>query len=325
MGGVVNITTRYPGKFEFTAEASTFLQDFDFLGDDDTYIGHKEFVSVGNKLGDFSFYLFHNHLENESQPMTFFNPERATPAAGTAVSGAFITQDEFDDATVYFGDSGSEEVTTDLTKLKLGYDIGDWFANLSLAYEDRERDADNAKTYLRDAVGNPVFRGDHSFNGTLFDADGRFGNFFRVSFEDRETFLIGGGVSGPLANTGWDMAVNFSVFEVLKDERLRSDENPADPTFDASGRIREFDDTGWETVDLKLSSDHLFNRDDMRLSVGYHYDHYQLEVAEYTAIGDFRDGVKGTIRMVIPVQARQSCMPVLPSLAGNLCQCGMLC
>ncbi len=296
MGGVINIQTRYPEKFEFSAEASMFMQDFDYLGDNDTYFGHKEFVSVGNKFDNLSIYLFHNHLENQSQPMTFFNPQRGTPAAGTAVSGAFIASDELGNSTVYFGDSGSEEVSTDLTKLKLGYDLGDWFASLTLAYEERDRDADNARSYIKDATGNSIYRGDHSFNGTLFDVDGGFGNLFRISYEERETVLVGGDLNGSIANTGWDMTTNFSIFELIKDERLRSDENPDDPTFDASGRIREFDDTGWETFDLKFSSEYLFNRNDMRLAVGYHFDHYQLEVAEYTAVGDFRNSVKGTIR-----------------------------
>lgn len=296
MGGVINIKTRFPEKFEFNAEASTFIQDFNFLGDDDAYIGHKEFVSIGDKFGDLSIYLFHNHLENNSQPMSFFNPERTTPGAGTAVTGAFVTPDEFGNSTIYFGDSGSEEVIIDLTKLKLGYTFGDWFSSLSLAYENRDRDADNAKSYIKDVAGNTIYRGDHSFNGTLFDTDGSFGNLFRVSYEERESLLIGGELSGSIADTGWDMSVNFSIFELIKDQRLRSDENLDDPTFDASGRIREFDDTGWETFDFKLSSEQLFNRDDMRLTFGYQFDHYQLEVAEYTAVGDFRNGVKGALR-----------------------------
>ena len=296
MGGVINIKTKFPEKFEFNAETSAFLQDFEFLGDNDTYFGHKEFVSVGNKFGNLSVYLFHNHLENQSQPMTFFNPERVTPGAGTAVTGAFNTLDEFGNSTIYFGDSGSEEVTTDLSKLKLGYDLGSWFTSLTLAYENRDRDADNAKSYIKDLNGNTIFRGDHSFNGTLFDVDGRFGNLFRISFEERESLLIGGELTGHIANTGWNMGANFSIFELIKDERLRSDENPDDPTFDASGRVREYDDTGWQTFDFKLSTERLLNRQDMRLSVGYHFDHYQLEVAEYTAVGDFRNGVKGTLR-----------------------------
>jgi len=296
MAGVINIKTRFPEKFEFTAEASSFLQDFELLGDNDTYFGHKEFVSVGNKFDDLSIYLFHNHLENQSQPMTFFKPERTTPVAGAAVSGAFVTADEFGNSTIYFGDSGSEEVTTDLTKLKLGYDMGNWFAGLTVAYEDRDRDADNAKTYIRDAAGNLVFRGDHSFNGSLFDVDGRFGNLFTVSYEDRESLLIGAELTGPLAQTGWDMTLNFSVFDLIKDQRLRSDENFSDPTFDGSGRVRDYEDTGWETFDLKLRSEHFLSLDDMRLTAGYHAEHYQLEVAEFNAIGDFRNGVKGTLR-----------------------------
>ncbi len=280
MGGVINIQTRFPEKFEFHAEASAFLQDFDFLGDDDTYFGHKEFVSVGNKFDNLSVYMFHNHLENQSQPMTFFDSSAGSVPAGD--TGAITGLDELGATRAYYGDSGAEEVTTDLTKLKLGYDLGNWFTSLTLAYENRDRDADNAKTYLRDATGTE----DYSINRSKF----------RVGYEERETLLVGGELSGPLANTGWDLTTNFSIFELIKDVRLRSDENPDDPTFDASGRVREFDDTGWETFDLKFSSEHLFNRNDMRLAVGYHFDHYQLEVAEYTAVGDFRNGVKGTIR-----------------------------
>ncbi|MBL1140837.1 MAG: TonB-dependent receptor [Proteobacteria bacterium] len=278
MGGVINIKTRFPEKFEFNAEASSFLQDFEFLGDDDTYFGHKEFVSVGNKFGDLSVYLFHNHLENKSQPMSFF--DAATTAIPAGSTGAIIGPDELGNTRAYYGDSGAEEIATDLTKIKLGYDMGDWFTSLTLAYENRDRDADSAKTYLRDATGAEDF----SLNSSKF----------RVSYEERETLLIGGELTGPIASTGWDVTTNFSIFELIKDERLRSNTSlTINPT---AGRVREFDDTGWQTFDIKFTSDNLFNKKDMRLSLGYHFDHYQLEVAEYNAVGDFRNGVKGTIR-----------------------------
>lgn len=91
-GGVVNINTRMPEKFEAHASAQTFIQNFELYGTNKTLNGNHETASVGNKVNDLSFWVGLDRLENESQPMQFPLSNRVTStsglAGGTVVTGA---------------------------------------------------------------------------------------------------------------------------------------------------------------------------------------------------------------------------------------------
>ena len=71
MGGVMEIETAIPQKSEFHFDTSYYSQDFDAYGFNDKVTGYKTFASYGNKVGDTSFYLSFNRLDNEAQPQTF--------------------------------------------------------------------------------------------------------------------------------------------------------------------------------------------------------------------------------------------------------------
>ncbi len=280
MGGVINIETKLPQEREFHAEASTFAQDYDHLGTDETFEGNRQFFSYGDKYGDLSLYLFHSRLENESQPQSVRYNTSTAPAVGAeAVTGAYAGQTSTGGSIINYADSGSEDVITNLTKLKLGYEFGDWLARFTLAYEERDKETD-PNNYLVDAAGNPFWSGDASFNGTGFSVRR---SHFAVSEQDRDTVLVGLGLEGPIGTSSWTMKGNFSYFDVMEDETRQSDENPADPTYDRSGRITEYDDTGWETLDLKAHTERFLGRSDMNFVAGYHYDHYSLEIHSYNS------------------------------------------
>jgi len=280
MGGVVNLETRYPTEREFHFEAGVFSQDFDHMGTDDTYTGHREFVSYGDKFDKVSLYVFHKHLENESQPQSFRSDEAATPTGGeTVVTGAFKADNSVGEPSVFYGDSGSDEVTTDLTKFKLGYDLGSWFAHLTLGYEQVDKESD-PNTYLVDAGGNRVWSGDAVFNGDAFGIGGWSGNPFAVSEQERESLLVSVGLEGPIGN-GWILEATVSDFDIIKDETRASDRHPDDPAHSLNGSVDEYDDTGWQTLDLKVRTDRFLNRSDMNMVAGYHYDHYTLQINEY--------------------------------------------
>lgn len=282
MGGVINIETKLPQKQQFHAEGGYFEQDFEHMGHDYNTSGHREFVSYGNKFDDLSVYLFHNHLENESQPQKFLSGTTSAPAGGETVIAAGGKKGLNSTATdvVYYGDSGKEDVTTDLTKLKLGYEFGDWLAKLTVAYEDREKETDPT-TWVVDGANNPVWSGNAVFNGDRFSIGSWSGNPFAVSDQNRETLLVGGGLEGPLAGTDWQLSADFSVFDVLEDETRSSDRNPNDPAYTLDGSVSEYEDTGWETLDLKARTDRFLGRDDMSFMAGYHYDHYSLEIHSF--------------------------------------------
>lgn len=278
MGGVINIKTKMPTERQFHAEAGVFSQSYQHMGADDTYTGHREFFSYGDRFDNVSLYAFHNHLENESQPMSF-RSDTVGGATGTTVTGAYKSVSTTGADAIYYADSGKENVTTDLTKLKLGVDMGEWQSRYTLAYEDRDKDT-SPNNYLVDANGDAFWNGDASFNGEPFDV--RRSNF-KVSEQNRQTVLLGAGAEGPMGAGGWLLDANISYFEVLEDKTLSSNENPADPTYDGEGTISKYDDTGWETLDLKARTDHFAGRNDMNLVAGIHYDHYSLNINSYSS------------------------------------------
>ncbi|HEV7411092.1 MAG TPA: TonB-dependent receptor plug domain-containing protein, partial [Bradyrhizobium sp.] len=59
-GGVLLITTRMPEKFEITAKQTEALQTFDFYKTKNTYRTDQTSVSVGDKNGNFSYFLSGN-------------------------------------------------------------------------------------------------------------------------------------------------------------------------------------------------------------------------------------------------------------------------
>ncbi len=292
MGGVINIETKLPQEQEFHAEASVFGQDYEHMGHDYNTTGHREFFSYGDKFGDLSLYLFHDHLENDSQPMTFRSASIKTAAAAPDVIGGNRGLNSTSTDVVYYGDSGEDNVTTDLTKLKLGYNFGDWLAKLTIAYEDREKETDPNTWLVDPATGIPVWDGTVNLNNDRFTIKG---STFAASDQNRETLLVGGGVEGPLGASNWTMSANFSYFEVLEDETRSSSLNPSDPAHTPAGRVKEQDDTGWETLDLKSRTDKFLGRNDMNFVAGYHYEHYSLEVHDYNS-NDYDAGEKTSRR-----------------------------
>jgi len=288
MGGVINIETRLPQEREFHAETSYFAQDYDHLGTNKTFEGNREFFSYGDKYGDLSLYLFHSRLENESQPQSIrYNTSKTLAGGETAVTGAYAGQTSTGGSIINYADSGGEDVVTNLTKLKLGYEFGDWLARLTLAYEERDK-ATDPNNYLVNSSGTPFWSGEASFNGRAVTVKR---SHFAVSDQNRETLLVGIGLEGPLGSSGWAVDTNFSYFDVMGDETRQSDENPADPLYDRSGRVTEYDDTGWETLDLKAHTERFLGRDDMNFVTGYHYDHYSLTVHSYNS-NDYTTGEK---------------------------------
>jgi iron complex outermembrane receptor protein len=280
MGGVVNINTKLPTKYEFNAEAGIFVQDFQHMGTKDTFGGHREFVSVGDRFEKMSVYLSHNHLQNKSQPMSFFSSNVGSVAGGeTVVTGGYKAEDSNNKTSIYYGDTGADTSITDLTKLKVGYEMGDWLAHVTLAYEDRSRATDAPVNYLRDASGNTLWNANALFNGEKFTVSR---SNFAVSEQQRETLLLGAALEGPIDN-GWMLDSNVSHFDVMKDQSLSSKVNPSDPTYNGSGTVSNFDSTGWLTLDIKARTDNFLKNKDMNFITGYHFEQYKLMINSYSS------------------------------------------
>jgi iron complex outermembrane receptor protein len=266
MGGVVDIKTRTPQERRFTVQGTLMSQDYDQLGTDETFTGNKLFLSYEDKIGDLSIFTSYNRLINESQPMTNYSldAEDTSDLDAAGVTGYIEGKDDEGSDVIYIGDSGSETSESELYKVKLGYDLGSVQLRGTIAYEERVREEDDKRNYLTDSNGD-----------TYWDASART---FEERFQDRNSLLLGFGVSGELSND-WVYDIYATDFDIRKDEERRTGLNTDDPDFGTrNGRLTKYKNTGWNTLDIKFGTESLFDNDDMRLSVGLMMDEYTLEI-----------------------------------------------
>ena len=300
MGGVVNIATKQPQKREVVFKQDYFFQDYELFGINETYHGYKSHFSYGDKVGKLSYYIFYDRLQNDGHPQTIRSDTGSFDAGSTetVVSGAYRNENVSGTDQIVYGDNGSEKATLDLFKIKGRYEFNNSFSFRTIvAYQNRDRERDGVNNFLRDANGNKIW-GDNSnstddaqFNGEAFNVKN---SNFNVENQNREDILVGLGFDGKL-NTNWEFDAAFTYFDVIDDTRNQSDENPNDPLFDKSGRITEYDNTGWESIDIKFANDSLFKNPNLKLFTGYHFAHYSLRTDQFNS-NDYTTSSKDLFR-----------------------------
>jgi len=288
MGGVVLIETEIPQKREIHIDTMMFSQKFNAYGFDDRINGFKGFLSYGDKIGDLSLYLSYNHLQNESQPQTFYYSSISSASSDTSVTGGIVANDALGVEKMVYGDNGVVGTTTDNYKIKLGYEMGNWFALLNLAYEDRESE-NSGNSYVKDMTGNALWRGAVTQDGLTYNIGAR--SLGERSLE-RDSLNLGLRLKGDL-NDSAHMEVNVSSFDVLNDEMRSSSINPHDPAFDGKGLITDYEDTGWQTAEAKWMFDEL-GREGLILVTGVRYEIYELNIDVYES-NNYAQGSKDVL------------------------------
>lgn len=299
IGGVVNLKTRMPMKEEYYMEGSYFVQPWKFIGGDSgTFDGNRQFFSYGNRFKDLSVYLGYNRLEAESQPMSYFidNTGLKTPTGKeTPVNGAVPVLDTRGTPSYIYGDTGSEQVRTDLVKLKLAYDITpDLMAIFTGAYEARTRKTENPRNYLTTTSGAGYY-GDNSNSTRDAVYDGKAFNVVNGGFgpnkDHRQTLQLGFQVKGAITDT-WNIDTTVSYMDVFTDDRSSAFFSLDDPLNNKSGQVQVFDSFNWKNYDLKLSTTELFGLKQVEFLGGYHYDNYDLGFKQY-ALTDYTTQTRG--------------------------------
>ncbi|TDF36364.1 TonB-dependent receptor [Alteromonadaceae bacterium M269] len=280
IGGVVNITTKTPEKRRLVLEGAFFSQEFDLLNRDDRFNGGKAYIGYEDKIDNLTIFASYNRLDNESQPLTQYFGTTTESDQGTSVVGGIEGIEAQGRDAIFYADSGPEDALTELYKVKLGYDLGNYQLRGTIAYEERSRDERQTRNLLEDESGTPFFNGTANSDGRSFRVRG---SNLQNRTQDRDSLLVGFGVSGLIANTDWAFDGFYSRFEIIDDREIRTGRSPADPDFvsvneNFGSRITEFDDTGWQTLDIKFGTGSLFNDDKQRLSVGFHADRYELSL-----------------------------------------------
>jgi len=280
MGGVVNIETSIPTERRVHLEAGFFSHDYSALGFDDQLIGNTQFLSYEDKIEDFSFYFSYNRLQNDGHPQTFRSSlisENAPDGSETQVTGGTLRVNEYGEEVIYYGNNGIAKMETNNYKMKLGYELDDWFGLLNIAYEDRSSDTHSAQNYLTDTNGQPVWDGSVVQDGSVFSVRNRN---FAGSFLDRRSLLVGFRLQGELGNN-WLMESNISSFKVLQDESRSAARNQLAPDYTLSGTIRDYNDTGWQTGKINFQNDQFMQNENLSFSTGFEYENYELEINNY--------------------------------------------
>ena len=170
VGAVVDYVTRMPTKFEAHGQVSYQHQPFDLYNTSGTYGGKQVSASVGNKNGDWAWFLNFNKTDSEGQPLTF--PTRLVSAgtvgsAGTPVTGAVLGNNRSNQPWYLLGTATQYHTQQDHIKAKIAYDFSPtvraaytfgWWHNAS---EGRPT------SYLRDANGNAVYSGTVNINSPV--------------------------------------------------------------------------------------------------------------------------------------------------------------
>ena len=277
MGGVIDIETRQPYQEEWALKTTGWVHDWTHFENEDTSVGYKTFFSYGNKQDKLSYYMFVNRLEGFVQPTNLQEDTSTSVADGTetAVTGAFRFMDNRSRDSIGYSDDGEEKVESNIFKIKADYNFSNSFKLRGMVgYLIRRNEQLDVKNYLKDSNGSPVYAAtNYSIGGRRFNVKE---SNFNVTTRDKQDLMLGLGAEGKLGG-GWNYDAVLSSYIKLNDTYRSSDENPSSPAYDQSGSLTQFQDTGWQLLDLKFNKDNFLNNTNLKFEGGYHYDHARME------------------------------------------------
>jgi iron complex outermembrane receptor protein len=249
VGAVVDYVTRMPTRFEAHAKFAYARQPFQLYGTDTTYDGRQGSMSLGDRVGRWSWYLDLSRADSEGQPLTFPTryPAAAASSAGTPVTGAVAGRDRSYRDWLILGAATQYHTVQDHLKAKLAYDFSPtlratyvfgWWKNAS---EGRPQ------SYLRDGAGQPVYSGTVNVQGRAYALTA---TDFNQSNERLQHYMHGLTVkSNTKGSFDWEVAA--SLYDYDKDLlRAPTVALPAAASGGA-GRIVNNSGTGWNTFAAK--------------------------------------------------------------------------
>jgi len=297
VGAVVDYQTRMPTRFEAHAKLGDVSQPFELYGTKTTYRAWQASASVGDRAGDFSWWLNLNRTDSDGQPLTFAN-RLASTSTGTAatnatpVPGAVLVPNSNGQPWYMLGAGTAYSTRQDHLKLKLAYDLS---ATLRASYVMGawRNDADgNSESWLRDASGKPVYSGPIVIDGKQFAA--LTGGDFALTREQLLHVMHGVSVK---SRTGgeWDWEAAASLYDYRKDDKRQNAATNPQPGAQTggAGTLADGSGTGWNTLALKgiwrpTGTAHV-------VDLGIQQDSYQLHYLTSNIAGNYLVDAAGAL------------------------------
>ncbi|HEY8036791.1 MAG TPA: TonB-dependent receptor [Methylobacter sp.] len=285
MGGVIDITTRMPDKFEAGADVKSTWQDYGLYGKKKTFDSQEYSFNVGDRYKDLSFRFDVSHLDSHSQPIAFVNPTVPTTnatAADRRVTGAIANTNPFGVNAQVLGESAINHTVQDNFKWKLGYDITPTIhAAYTLGLWQNDNNA-GFNSFLRDSAGNVVNTGTVNIGGKRYDLTSSGLPLFAETRAEQMHWSHGMNLKSDTGGVfDWDLS--GSVVEYGTDLSRTSTQSPAQAAGNGAGRVTSLTGTGWNTADAKgiwRPGVNLLGKHEV--SFGFHHDLYNLDNPVYT-------------------------------------------
>ncbi|MGZ5050075.1 MAG: TonB-dependent receptor [Methylobacter sp.] len=297
MGGVIDITTRMPEKFEAGGDVRSTWQDFGFYGKKKTYDSQEYSFNVGDRYKDLSFRFDVSHLDSHSEPIAYVNPVVSTTAAtgaATPVTGAIANLNPYGVNALVLGESALNHTVQDNFKWKVAYDFTPTIrASYTLGLWQNDNKA-GFNSFLRDSAGNVINSGNVNIGGRQYNLGGT-GGVAPLFAETRAEQMHWSHGMNIKSSTGgiFDWDLSGSVVEYGTDLSKTSTQTPAQAAANGAGRTTSLTGTGWHTADAKgIWRPQALGQHEV--SFGFHHDLYNLDNPVYN-VANWQTGDTGTI------------------------------
>jgi iron complex outermembrane receptor protein len=250
VGAVVDYVTRMPTRFEAHAKLVLTHQPFQLYRTDNSFTGRQMSVSLGNRVGAWSWFFDLSRIDSDGQPLTFVTrtvSSGTASAAGTSVTGAVAGQDRSNRDWFILGTGTQYHTVQDHLKAKLAYDLSSTI-RASYTFGAWKNDAyGRSESYLRNGSGQPVYTGTVNIGGrayTLGPTD------FNSSNEYLQHYMHGLSVkSHTRGEFDWEVAA--SLYDYSRDLLRTPGVALPGALAGGPGRIVDQGGTGWNTLAAK--------------------------------------------------------------------------
>ncbi len=270
-----------PDKFEATARLQGSSQHFNQYSTNDTYNATQAAALLGNRNGQFSWWLGANHLVSNNQPLAYVTAARpaAPSAAGTPVSGAISDFNRVASPIFALGAGALEHQTQDNLKFKAAYDLTPTLrATYQIGLFTNDTNA-NVQSYLTNAQGAAVYSGSVNIGG--YNVNVPASAFSLNQYKFSEDHVMQSATLKSSTRGTWDFEVVAADYTYMRSEK-RNPTGALPAAFSGgAGTIENLDGTGWSTLDLKAFWRPQGYEGPHQVSFGAHYDRYVLADPKY--------------------------------------------
>lgn len=280
IGGVIDITTRMPEKFEAGGDIKATWQDYGIYGKKKTFDSQEYSFNLGDRHKDFSWRFDVSHLDSHSQPIAYVDPiaTGANDVISPGATGAIENTNGAGVNALVLGESALNHTVQDNFKWKFGYNITpDIHAAYTLGLWQNDNHA-GFNSFLRDNAGNVIN------SGTVSNHRMQYAVNFAETRAEQMHWSHGMNLKSTTGGVfDWDLS--GSVVEYGTDLSRTSTQTPALAAANGEGRTTSLTGTGWHTADAKgiwrPAADLLGKHE---VSFGFHHDLYNLDNPVYNSV-----------------------------------------